>query len=291
MKYQAALLSGAVVLSAAISSVAAVTYFNRSSLPIIVDTPAQTTDLQPAKPAPSSVPTVPQSPQQPSATLGLQSSDLTDFPQWRINLVDESSQSPDFAQFLEKVKQAVRDRDAEFIRSIVTPKTKLGFGEHRSISYLNPENPQSPFWMDLEKSLALGCTNEQIFFSCPTAFRQFDGAIKDAPADQKALAYETSVIVVGENVNVRSQPDSNAPLVAILSNEIVKFDRDTFKQAMLNTPKVVQQSDLNAWTPVILPNDKSGYVSNRYAYNPLGYRVLFAKENGKWIMQAFVVGD
>lgn len=278
------------MLSAAIGSVAAVTYFNRSSLPLTEDkSTSPTTELQPSMPTQPRIPSAPQSPRPDVAPSS--SAELTNFPHWKISLTDESAQVPDFAQFLERVKQAVRDRDAQFIRSIVTPETKLGFGPERTISYLNPENPKSPFWADLEKALALGCTNERIFFSCPTTFRQFNGAIKDAPDDQKAVAYETSVIVVGENVNVRSQPNTNSPVVALLTNEIVKFDRNTFRTAMLDMPETVQQSSLSAWTPVILPNDKSGYVSNRYAYNPLGYRVLFAKEDGKWIMQAFVVGD
>lgn len=292
MKYQAVLLSGAVVLTAAVSStVAAVTYLNHNPLPLIEEKSAtKASDQEPTTSTQLSVPSVAQSPEKPSDATP-QPSDLTDFPHWKISLVDESAQVPDFAQFLERLKKAVRDRDAQFIRSIVTPKTKLSFGEHRSISYLNPENPNSPFWSDLEKTLALGCTNEQIFFSCPTTFRQFDAAVKNAPADQRETAYETSVIVVGENVNVRSQPDLKAPTVALLTNEIVKLDRDAFKEAMLETPAVVAPSNLDGWTPVILPNNKSGYVSTRYAYSPLGYRALFAKENGKWVMQAFVVGD
>lgn len=272
------------------STVAAITYFNSP--------PTAPQNRRPEEPVASSPqPSTPTSPLNPSAppetnpTPAVPPPD-TNFPHWKIQLTDETKQSPEFAKFMDRLKQAVRDRDAQFIRSIVTPKTKLTFGEHRSIDYLNPENPKSPFWSQLEKTLALGCTNEQIFFSCPSAFRQFDAVVKNAPESQKDTAYESSIIVVGEGVNVRSQPNTTAPTIAALTNEIVRFDSDTFSKASVQSrAENFDLSNPNGWTPVILPNDKRGYVSNRYAYSPLGHRALFAKEDGKWIMQAFVSGD
>ncbi len=218
---------------------------------------------------------------------------------WRIVLADQSSRSPDFANFLQTVRQAVQKRDATFIRSIVTEQTQFGFGAHRSIAYLNPDNPNSPFWAQLEKAIAPGCTDEaalpqpsqEPLFSCPTLFRQFDQAVKTAPEVQKPLAYETSVVIVGQTI-VRSQPSPEAPKVAVLSDEIVQFDRSTLE----TSPQKLQDetlapSNLNGWTPVILPNNQRGYVSNRDAYRPLGYRAVFAKKGDRWILQAFVSGD
>jgi hypothetical protein len=288
MKNQTLILTGTAIVTAALTStVAAITYFHSQPT-----APQNRKTEQPV--ASSSQPATPTStlnPSTPEATPSVPPPD-TNFPHWRIQLTDETQQSPDFAKFLDRVKQAVRDRDAQFIRSIVTPKTKFTFGEHRSIDYLNPENPNSPFWSQLEKSLVLGCTNEQIFFSCPTTFRQFDAATKNAPNSQKDIAYESSIIVVGENVNVRSQPSTTAPTIAALTNEIVRFDAETFSKASVkDRSETLNLSNLDGWTPVILPNDKHGYVSNRYAYSPLGYRVLFAKEEEKWVIQAFLSGD
>lgn len=227
------------------------------------------------------------------------SSPSTDFSHWQISLADQSEQSSDFSQFLQQLRQAVQKRDAAFIRSIVTPETKFGFGEHRSISYLNPENPDSPFWSQLEKAIAPGCTDEAnialpqrppkgMQFSCPTVFRQFDEAVKNAPEKQKPLAYETSVVVVGAGVNVRSQPRMDAPSIAILSNEIVQYDRATFQKATQPVQdETLSRSHLDGWTPVILPNDQRGYVSNRSAYRPSEHRAIFSKVGGRWTLQAF----
>ena len=228
--------------------------------------------------------------------------ELSDFPHQKINLVDQSNQSPEFAQFIQQFRQAVQNRDAQFIRDRVTSKTEFDFGKHRSINYLNPDNPQSPFWSQLEKAIAPGCTDEAnvvvppvpkgTFFSCSPVFRQFDEVTKNATTSEIQLAYETSIVVVGNGVNVRSEPEQKAPVIAVLSDEIVTFDRHTFEKS----PTPIQQTtlepdNLDGWTPVILPNDKRGYVSNRFAYRPLGYRAIFANTDGRWMMQAFVSGD
>jgi hypothetical protein len=264
MKNQALLLSGAILLTVAVASLAA----------------CQENLTQRSTPAQNS----------PTAD---------DFSHWRIVLLDQSSRSPDFAEFLQTLRQAVQQRDATFIRSIVTEQTQFGFGRHRSIAYLNPDNPNSPFWAQLEKAIAPGCTDEAVLpqptkeklFSCPTVFRQFDQAMKTAPEKQKSLAYETSVVIVGQTI-VRSQPTPDAPSVAALSNEIVQFDRTTYETSpQKRQDETFAPSKLNGWTPVILPNDQRGYVSNRQAYRPLGYRAVFAKSGDRWMLQAFVSGD
>ncbi len=230
-------------------------------------------------------------------------SDLSDFPHQTINLVDQSNQSPEFAQFIQQLRQAVQNRDAKFIRDRVTSKTAFDFGKHRSINYLNPENPQSPFWSQLEKAIAPGCTDEAntvlpqapskgTVFSCSTVFRQFDEVVKNAPVSQNPLTSETSIVIVGKDVNVRSEPNPSASVIAVLSDEIVKIDRDTFEKSPMPMQQTTLEPDnLDGWTPVILPNDNRGYVSNRFAYHPLGYRAIFAHVDGRWMMQAFVSGD
>ncbi len=281
MKYPALIVSGTVILTAAISStVAAVTYLRSA--------PQASQIVQPSK-ADDSTPTTNDNPPSLAQATPTPTPD-TDFPHWRIQLVDESTQSP-FAKFFDRLKQAVRDRDAQYIRSIVTPSTKFSFGEHRSIEYLNPNDPKSPFWSQLEKSLTLGCSRDGATFSCPTTFRQFDAALKDAPANQKDTAQSASIIVVGQNVNVRSQPSTDAPTIAALTNEIVRYDAETFQNAPEATRSQFNINSPDGWTPVILPNNKRGYVSNQYAYSPIGYRAIFAQENGRWVLQAFVTGD
>jgi hypothetical protein len=275
MKYKALVLSGVVGLTAAVSStIAAVTYLRPQPQTVVEQSPpapAQTTEKL--------NPPVATSPTPEPAT-----------PRQSISLVDESVQSPEFAKFLDRTKQAVRDRDAKYIRSIVTPETKFSFGKQRSIESLNPDNPNSPFWTSLEKALSLGCSQEASGYSCPTVFHQFDAAIKKSTSPETDVF--GAIVVVGQNVNVRSSPNATAPVVATLTNEIVKYDTTTFQNASAQEKADLYRLDNpNGWTPVMLPDDKRGFVASRYAYSPVGYRALFGKEAGAWKMQAFVTGD
>lgn len=278
MKYKALILSGAVVLTAAVSStIAAVSYLQPK---------AEIEQIQPTPtPAQSTLPTV----EKPNPLVASPPADSAS-PRQPITLVDESVQSPEFAKFLDRTKQAVRDRDAKYIRSIVTPETRFSFGKHRSIDALNPDNPNSPFWTSLEKALSLGCSQEANGYSCPTVFHQFAEAIKKSTSPETDAF--SAIVVVGENINVRSQPNASAPVIATLTNEIVKYDAQTFQNASeKDRAETLKLDSPQGWTPIMLRNDKRGYVSSQYAYSPIGYRVLFGKEQGEWKMQAFVTGD
>ncbi|MCY7275569.1 MAG: SH3 domain-containing protein [Phormidesmis sp. CAN_BIN44] len=296
MNYRALLLTGAVISTVAVSStLAAMTSQSVQKTATIqasialTNAPIARLDAAPIADSPATPPD--------------SNPNLSDFPHQKINLVDQSSQSPEFAQFIQQFRQAVQNRDAQFIRDRVTSKTTFDFGRHRSINYLNLDNPKSPFWSQLEKAIAPGCTDEAnialpqnppkgTVFSCSTVFRQFDEVVKNAPANQKISVSETSIVIVGNGVNVRSEPDTKAPVIAILSDEIVTFDRDTFEKSPMQIQQTTLEPDnLDGWTPVILPNDKHGYVSNRFAYRPLGYRAIFANTDGRWMMQTFVSGD
>lgn len=266
MKTKALILSGVVGLTAAVSSaIAAVTYLRpQPQTPTVAQSQPITPTVEKLNPPVAASPNSNRLP---------------------IALVDESVQSPEFAKFFDRTKQAVRDRDAKYIRSIVTPQTKFSFGAQRSIDYLNLDNPKSSVWTSLEKALALGCSQDANGYSCPTVFQQFQ---KKAPNVDAFSA----IVVVGQNVTVRSRPDANSPAIATLTNEIVKYDTTTFQNAS-NEEKseILRLDNPDGWTPVVLSDDQRGFVSSQYAYSPVGYRVLFGKEGGEWKMQAFVTGD
>jgi hypothetical protein len=91
------------------------------------------------------------------------------------------------------------------------------------------------------------------------------------------------VVVVGNDVNVRAQPNSNSPVVGLLSNEVVKLNRPIQERQLKELTAQGQFYDsINSWTPVILPNNKQGYVLSRYAYSLLEYQAVFGKVNGQW---------
>ncbi|RMH74048.1 MAG: SH3 domain-containing protein [Cyanobacteria bacterium J007] len=96
-------------------------------------------------------------------------------------------------------------------------------------------------------------------------------------------------IVVGENVNVRSQPTLESEAIASVSNAVVTRDREEAENMQQASGGEIDPID--GWTPVILAGDRQGYIYNRYVYTPLDYRVLFGQVEGNWQILAMPGGE
>lgn len=209
-------------------------------------------------------------------------------PRQPLTLIDEATNSTDFSQFRERLRQAVRDRDAEFIRAIATPDIKLTFGLPITLNDLDIDNPNADVWLHMEKAIATGCASqhygspsEQPTWICPHAFL--------APDQSPNMDAFSQVIIVGQDVNVRAQPNQNSPVVGTLSNEAVRYDTEATLD--LSEQQRTAMSTLSGWYPVITPSGDRGFVSSRYAYSPIGYRAFFEKIDGDWKMSVFIAGD
>ena len=124
---------------------------------------------------------------------------------------------------------------------------------------------------------------------CPTVQRDFAKQYPSTPGSQ-GIEYELSkVIVVGDRVNVRSKPSLDSPVIAVLSNELVDFDRKSSQNSQ--EEQIEAYSPIEGWTPIILPNDKKGYVFNRYAFHPLESRIVLQKVKGQWQIVGVPGGD
>lgn len=82
--------------------------------------------------------------------------------------------------------------------------------------------------------------------------------------------------IVGQNVNVRSRPNLNAPIITSLSYDIVKLNQSS-------------NTNSQSWFKILAPTP--GYVSSKFVRTPFDYRACFKKSNGKWVMTALVAGD
>lgn len=245
------------------------------------------------------------SPQQPPAEPSQPiSSPVNDFPHQRISLPDRIEPGSEFDQFRSRSRQAFRDHDVKFVKALFpVDGVGMGFGGPVQKEVLNNIDSDAGklTWGVLEHAIAIGCdetsqhddptvdANTSVY-TCPNTTREFYRQYPK-PKNAEGVDYEMSrVMVVGENVKVYEQPDSNSAVINTLSNEIVEYDRaalekfsDEERMALFGMPE--------GWTPVILPNGKSGYVPNRNAYMPLGYRAIFGKVNGQWQLLYIPGGD
>ncbi|MBD2179940.1 SH3 domain-containing protein [Planktothrix sp. FACHB-1355] len=197
----------------------------------------------------------------------------------------------EFSQFRLRLLDAVKRRDAKFIRTIVNAKTQWGFGGAIDLNTYNIDNRQSPFWQYMEKAIAAGCTidpdttepeqelGSDIWF-CPITFGK----------QIYKFGWQQQVAILGQNVNVRSEPGSGSPVVDELSRDIIQFDKETFD----NLPQRLQQAinSPDGWTPVVLKNGQKGWVQNRFVYyEPRDYRVSFIRSKGQWWLRYFWRGN
>ena len=246
-------------------------------------------------PAPSSsqTPTSSPTPSSPAPALD-------DFPHQRLDLSDRAQPGTDFYQFRSQLRQAIRDRDSAFVKALIAPTgISIGYGRDSHIPREALDDlstaPGSVLWAALEHAIAIGCQDmaqhknypdaDPNFpvWTCPNVEVAFTRQYPASPNPQQGYGdYITSrVIVVGERVNVRARPDRTSPVVGQLSNEMVEFDRHTWEQ-IPPEERVTQVDSPDSWTPVILPNQRSGYISNRYAYFVWGAQAVFGKVKGNW---------
>lgn len=87
------------------------------------------------------------------------------------------------------------------------------------------------------------------------------------------------VVIVRDKVPVHREANSKSKVIGLLSKEIVQPDRET------------DYSRTSDWVRVIQPNGQIGYVEERFAYSPIGYRAVIGKEGRSWKMPFFLGGD
>lgn len=189
-----------------------------------------------------------------------------------------------FYQFRERLKQTIRDRDTSFMNTIADPDIKTTFGTPQEFSEVGFNRSDSLAWNRLERIINIGCTPyeapagvEMEAFQCPHISQS---AVGDPYMD---------VHILGENVNVRAEPQENSPVIETLSNELVQADSSGYDRLTEQQREAIETSD--GWRPIITPSGKRGYVSSRYAYLPVGYRARFENKDGQWKMTIFIAGD
>lgn len=226
---------------------------------------------------------------------------LTDFAHQRLEVVDQVAVGSEFSQFRDQLQQAIQNRDPDFIESILPPDgLAYGFGLPMTVADMELTDPNGWFWEALEKMMGRNSCEVDADYPpttpggevwiCPNVTKAFYRQYPP-PEDAEGIEYEFStVIVMGEGVNVRAAPNLEAQVVGILSNELVKLDQSERDKQLDQTPEDIS-SPIQGWTPVILPNQVRGYVFNRYAYQPLDPRALFEEIDGQWRMIRVLAGD
>ncbi len=193
---------------------------------------------------------------------------------------DEAKKDESFFAFRTKLIEVAKKRDAKYILSIVDRNIKNSFGGNDGIEEFKKSwkinRSNSEFWNEFLSVITNGGKfikegNNKLFFA-PYTFTSF-------PEDLDAFSYSA---IFGSDVNLRSKADTNSPVVANLSYNVVEI---------LKSIKAKENAEKVSWYEIKTLGGKRGFVKAEFARSPIDYRAGFEKKGGKWKMTVFIAGD
>jgi hypothetical protein len=203
------------------------------------------------------------------------------FGQGKILRPDIKIDHPVLEEFISELKNAVANKDKEYIISILSPDILNSFGGNGGVeefrSYWNWSSDESPFWNTMNKLLKLGGGKYQGLgqYIVPYVYT-------DWPDDEKYDAFE-QMVITGTHVNVRDKPDLKvSKVVGQFNYNIVKVDLKRSFPPYDNTIWYYVES---------LDGKLKGYVFWDYLWSPIGYRASFEFIDQEWKMTFLVAGD
>lgn len=182
--------------------------------------------------------------------------------------MDEAASKPDFLRYRARLQTAVEQRDVEAVIEASAPGIRLGFDASGGADALRTRFAErADMWGELREVLARGGT-----FSSPASFA---APYVYSTWPERFDSFECAA-VTGTSVRLRSAPALDAPIVATVSDEIVR---------------VIEPASGGMWSRIQRGNGRTGYMWHAYVRSPVGYRALFNLIDGRWKMTAFVAGD
>jgi len=182
---------------------------------------------------------------------------------------DECIADASLAAFVTSLKGIVQRKDGKALLAVTASDIEFDLGEAATragfIKQWKLDKPAtSDLWKELGNALAHGCSLEKGEGSAPYWYARGP----DVNAGEDGL-------ISGERVNVRAAASKTAKVLRTADWESVTIGAETD----------------TGFTEVTLSDGTKGYVANDFIWTGYGYRALFQKRGGKWVITAFVAGD
>jgi hypothetical protein len=204
------------------------------------------------------------------------------FPRVRLMPVDEAQRDKAFEDFRTRLLAALKTKDLAFLLAHVDQNIKNSFGGQNGIAEfrrkwkLDTKPAKSELWAELQRVVELGGTFKREVFTAPYVFAKF-------PEEFDAYSYGA---ITGRNVNIRTQPRSNAPGLGKESLTIVRMLGQGEKEVV-----ELIGNDAWPWRKIGLPDGTEGYVYGKFVRSPLDYRAFFKPVGDTWKLFGFMAGD
>lgn len=206
---------------------------------------------------------------------------------------DETNLDPTLVTFVADMKRAIDARDEEWIYSVLDHQVVSSYGDEEGIetfmTYWSPENDSTDFWPYLTRVIDMGGVflrddndvSGRYQFVFPYVY-DLDLNLEDD--------YFMMGVITGKNVNLRSAPNKDAPVVAQLTYNVVHLIPAGEEEIAKMTFHGFGDPD---WHQVMTMDKKhTGWVYWQYVYDLHGPRLfLFKDKAGQWKVSAFVAGD
>lgn len=193
--------------------------------------------------------------------------------------MDESRQSPDLVKFLERLREAVEERNTPIVHAALHEDVRLGFGPDESgagaaASALADKNSQ--LWQALESSISSGGTftskGDRITFCMPYTFSAFPDHLD--PGKHR--------VIVKPSVTAHTEPSSSGKTIPLPDYAIVRAD--------LGATTTTRSTNRQQWARIYL-NGKPAYVPADTTRSPLASRTCLEKRGEDWRISAIITGD
>lgn len=190
---------------------------------------------------------------------------------------DEANES--FRQFRSGALRALASRDTSFLYAMLAPEIKNTFGGDDGIAGFRRvwkmDQANSDVWTALIRVLTMGGqqpTDSQ--FTAPYVYAFW-------PDSMDAFEH---VAVIGDTARVHEAAAPDSRVLGGALHSILKF------REWRGLPASGVAAD-TTWAKVLLPNADSGWILGASVYSPVGWRAMFVRRGGRWLMIFFVRGD
>ena len=177
---------------------------------------------------------------------------------------DECLARPGFTQFVDELRSAVVQRDADRLRSLFAADGRMrlnGIGGDRNFPDWGLDRPgAAAIWPALEEILRLGCASRGDRLTLPFMAAREEGVDDD-------------VLVAVVDTAVRSSPASTAPTVGLASRG--------------STLQSLGVAEVEGWAHVAAADGSAGYVPSKSLRSPNSTILVLTNEQGSWRIRWF----
>ena len=200
--------------------------------------------------------------------------------------VDEAAKDASFKRFRDRLIEALQRRDRKYLLAF-PPRIMNSFGGNQGVKGFVEQwklnTPNSRIWTELLTILSMGGSFEekgQKFYApyVSSRWETIQGSLPRSLDDAFCCG-----AVIGTKVGMHSRPDPSAPVLAVLSYDVVEVDHGASVDAATG-------EDL-PWVKIKTFRNQDGYVRKEQFRSPTDYRASFRKVRGRWRLETLVAGD